>query len=301
MSLDFNLLPALDALLEEESVMGAADRMRLSAPAMSRTLGRIRQATGDPILVRTGRTMTATPRALAIREQVHHLVAQVQEVMSPEGEIDFTTLERSFTVRWHDSLTMAIGPRLLAATHSRAPMVRLRFLAEPSSDTDDLRRGHVDLEAGAAEPELPEISRDIVGYDHPVVVMRRDHPLSGRTLTASRYAEARHVTVSRRGRFHDAVDDALLELQLYRQTVAAAPTTVAALQLVRSSDLLTVVAEKVTAPMILDLGLATVPVPFRLPAIPLYLAWHQRYDGDQAHRWLREEARAAMSDVLAEA
>src|SRR6187549_648548 len=119
MSLDFNLLPALDALLEEESVMGAADRMRLSAPAMSRTLGRIRQATGDPILVRTGRTMTATPRALAIREQVHQLVAQVQEVMSPEGEIDFTTLERTFTLRWHDSLTMAIGPHLLAAAHTR--------------------------------------------------------------------------------------------------------------------------------------------------------------------------------------
>jgi DNA-binding transcriptional LysR family regulator len=76
---------------------------------------------------------------------------------------------------------------------------------------------------------------------------------------------------------------------------------VAALQLVRSSDLLTVVAEKVTAPLLLDLGLRTAPVPFRMSAIPLYLAWHQRYDGDQAHRWLREQARAAMTDVLGEA
>src|SRR3954465_11323365 len=101
---DLNLLTALDALLEEGSVAGAAARLRLSAPAMSRTLGRIRRATGDQILVRTGRTMTPTPYAIAIREQVHELLQQVQGVLAPSRELDLTTLERTFTLRWHDSL-----------------------------------------------------------------------------------------------------------------------------------------------------------------------------------------------------
>ena len=71
---DLNLLTALDALLDEGSVLGAARRMNLSAPAMSRTLGRIRQAFGDEILVRAGRRMVPTPRALELRSRVPVLI-----------------------------------------------------------------------------------------------------------------------------------------------------------------------------------------------------------------------------------
>ena len=71
---DLNLLIALDALLEENSVAAAADRLHLSPPAMSRTLSRIRRATGDDILVRAGRTMAPTPRALELRDETRDLV-----------------------------------------------------------------------------------------------------------------------------------------------------------------------------------------------------------------------------------
>src|ERR1700735_2598888 len=88
MQLDFNLLPALDALLEENSVGAAADRLHLSAPAMSRTLSRIRRATGDQILVRPGRTMTPTPYAVRVRQQVHALVGQAQALLAPDHGLD---------------------------------------------------------------------------------------------------------------------------------------------------------------------------------------------------------------------
>ncbi|PRY44740.1 LysR family transcriptional regulator [Umezawaea tangerina] len=294
MQLDLNLLTALDALLEEGSVTGAADRLHLSAPAMSRTLGRIRRATGDQILVRTGRTMTPTPHATAIREQVHALVHQAQAVLSPEREVDLGSLDRVFTLRWHDSITTAVGAELLALVRAQAPGVRLRFLVEPSFDTDDLRRGHVDLEASAGEPQLPEISRELVGLDRLVVVLRADHPLADRPLTAQGYAEAEHITVSRRGRLRDPVDDVLERHGLRRTVVAAAPTALAAMQLVRRGDFLTVVAERACGGLLADLGLTTSPIPVEMPAVPLYLAWHQRYDGDHAHAWLR----ALTSTVL---
>ena len=115
MQLDLNLLTALDALLEEGSVAGAAERLHVTAPAMSRSLGRIRRATGDQILVRTGRTMTPTPYAIAVREQVHDLVQQARGVLAPSREIDLATLERTFTLRWHDALVALSGPALLAA------------------------------------------------------------------------------------------------------------------------------------------------------------------------------------------
>ncbi|HEX6347427.1 LysR family transcriptional regulator [Umezawaea sp.] len=300
MQLDLNLLTALDALLEEGSVTGAADRLHLSAPAMSRTLGRIRRATGDQILVRTGRTMTPTPHATAIREEVHALVQQVRTVLSPEREVDLGTLDRVFTLRWHDSITTAVGAELLTAVRAQAPGVRLRFLVEPLADTDDLRRGHVDLETSSDEPELPEISRELVGRDRLVVLLRADHPLTARPLTPEAYAAAEHITVSRRGRLRDPVDDVLEGTGLRRAVVAAAPTTLAAVRLVHRTDLLTVVAERTSRALVADLGLVALPLPVAMPDVPLYLAWHQRYDGDHAHVWLRGLALAALRALQAD-
>ncbi|MCS7477606.1 LysR family transcriptional regulator [Umezawaea endophytica] len=299
MQLDLNLLTALDALLEEGSVTGAADRLHLSAPAMSRTLGRIRRATGDQILVRTGRTMTPTPHATAIREQVHALVHQVHGVLSPERAVDLATLDRVFTLRWHDSITTAVGAELLGTVRAQAPGVRLRFLVETTADTDDLRRGHVDLETSSHEPELPEISRELVGHDRLVVLVRADHPLAAQPLTPEAYAAAEHITVSRRGRLRDPMDDVLEDLGLRREVVAAAPTTLAAMQLVRRGDFLIVVAERASSSLVGDLGLTALPMPVEMPAVPLYLAWHQRYDGDHAHVWLRGQALAALRALQA--
>ena len=103
MQLDLNLLTALDALLEEESVTGAAERLHLSAPAMSRSLGRLRRATGDQILVRNGRIMRPTPRAVALRAEVRALVLRSREVLTPEAPLDLAALRRTFTLRAHDA------------------------------------------------------------------------------------------------------------------------------------------------------------------------------------------------------
>ncbi|MFF2382766.1 LysR family transcriptional regulator [Streptomyces sp. NPDC058108] len=296
MQLDLNLLSALDALLEEGSVAGAAARLHVTAPAMSRSLGRIRRTTGDQILVRTGHSMTPTPYAIAVRGQVHELLHQVQAVLAPSRELDLATLERTFTLRWHDSLVALSGPALLAAVREQAPGVRLRFLAESSTDTAELRRGEVDLEANANRPSAPDIRAENVGDTRLVVVVRQGHPLTRvRTLTAKRYAAAEHVTVSRRGNLGNAVDEALARLGLTRRVVASAPTEAAALEFARGSDLVVSVPEATTRSSAAELGLTLLPLPVELPSAPVYLSWHQRYDTDTAHTWLRGLARTALS------
>src|SRR3954452_11383424 len=220
MQLDLHLLTALDALLEECSVMGAADRLHLSSPALSRSLGRIRKLTGDEILVRTGQTMTPTPYALSIREQVSDLVRQARTVLAPHRELELDDLERTFTVRAHDAVTMTLAPPLLSAITERTPRVRLRFLAETAVDTDDLRHGRVDLAIGADLPRLPEFSSEIIGRDRLVVVLRRDHPSAGR-LDLAAYAAHPHILISRRGRLADRIDDILTGHGLRRRVLAA--------------------------------------------------------------------------------
>ncbi|MCU7728387.1 LysR family transcriptional regulator [Actinoplanes sp. KI2] len=296
MQLDLNLLAALDALLEEGSVAAAAERLHVTAPAMSRSLGRIRRTTGDQILVRTGRTMTATPYAVAVREQVHQLLQQVHSVLAPSRELDLGTLERTFTLRWHDSLVALSGPALLAAVREQAPGVRLRFTAESSIDTPELRRGQVDLEANANHPTAPDIRAERVTETHHVIVVRRGHPLTRvKTVTTARYAMAEHITVSRRGNLGNALDDALAQLGLTRRVVATAPTEAAAFEFVRSSDLIITAPESTTRSAAADLDLTLLPLPLELPPAPVYLSWHQRYDTDPAHVWLRDLARTALA------
>lgn len=296
---DLNLLVALDALLEENSVQAAADRLHLSAPAMSRTLTRIRRATGDDILVRTGRTMTPTPRALELREETHALVERARAVLAPTRQLDLAALDRVFSIRAHDALAAALGPLLIGSVASAAPQVALRLLSETAADNVDLSRGHVDLEIGSAASTGPEIAVEPAGADRLVAVFRAEHPLAATpTLTAAAFAQAQHVTVSRRGRLSDVLDELLAAEGLQRRVIAALPTSSAALELVAGVDAVTVVAERLCRPTCRTLGLQTRPLPFQVPPVSVVVAWHHRYDKDPAHTWLREQVREALHTLL---
>ena len=298
MQLDLNLLAALDALLEEGSVGAAADRLHVTSPAMSRTLGRIRKATGDQILVRTGRTMTPTPYAVSVREHVHELVQQAQTLLSPSHELDLSSLERTFTLRWQDTLVDACGPDLLAAVRAEAPGVQLRFVAEASTDTPEMRRGEVDLESNANEPDSPEIRSQRVAEGRLALAVRAGHRFTRGKLTPERFAtEADHIVVSRRGRMRDPMDELLAGMDLERRVVMTAPTGSTALRFIRDSDLVVTIPEIAAREAAAELGLVILPLPIDIPLVPLYLSWHQRYDNDRAHSWLRGLARDALRRV----
>jgi DNA-binding transcriptional LysR family regulator len=296
---DLNLLLALEALLEDNSVAGAAHRLHLSSPAVSRTLSRIREATGDDILVRTGRAMVPTPHALAIRDEVRSLVQRARSVLEPARALDLATLERVFSIQGHDALIAAVAPELTLSVLSRAPHVQLRFLAEGSGENVEAARRSVDLELGSSAPTSPAVSSEQVGTDRPVVAMRRGHPLATAALTAKRFAAATHVTVSRRGRLHGHVDELLANVGLQRRVIASLPTSAAALEVVARTDHVTVVPEVFCAPLCAALGLVTMSPPLNLPAPQIMAAWHCRYDGDAAHVWLRTQVRAVLVRRLA--
>src|SRR5215468_10963559 len=94
--LDLNLLVALDALLSERSVTRAAQRIGLSQPAMSNALARLRHLLDDPVLVRTGRGMEATARALELAAPIHQLLQDVRRALSPPPSFDATTSTHCF-------------------------------------------------------------------------------------------------------------------------------------------------------------------------------------------------------------
>jgi DNA-binding transcriptional LysR family regulator len=155
--LDLNLLTALDALLADGSVEGAAQRLGLSASAMSRTLARLRAATGDPLLVRAGRGLVPTPRAAELRERVRDLAQEAQAVLRPSGtELDISALKRAFTIRANEGFVETFAGRIVAAATAAALGVHLRFAPKPDKNVRPLREGLVDLEIGVLGATGPE-------------------------------------------------------------------------------------------------------------------------------------------------
>ena len=148
---DLNLLITLDVLLAEGSVARAARRLRLSPSAMSRALARLRETTGDPLLVRAGRGLVPTPRAVELRERVSQVVEEGQAVLRPAEKLNLTQLVRTFTLRTSEGFVENFGPDLIALVGEEAPGVRLHFLQKANKDSAPLRDGTVDLETGVIE------------------------------------------------------------------------------------------------------------------------------------------------------
>lgn len=285
---DLNLLPALDALLSEGSVTGAARRLGLSASAMSRTLARLRAATGDPLLVRAGRSLVPTPRAMELRDRVHALAREARDVLSPQQErLDLDALERTFTIRANEGFVGLFSASLVAAVTAAAPRARLRFAPKPAKEAGPLREGEIDLEIGVLGDFAPEVRTHLLFRDRFLGAVRAGHPLLSEPMTPALYAAARHVVVSRRGRFTGPVDTALERLGLRRDIVAVVPGFADALRIARQSDLVALVPQSCFRDEALREGVASFDLPVATPEIAVSAMWHPRMDADPAHRWLR--------------
>jgi DNA-binding transcriptional LysR family regulator len=291
---DFNLLITLDAILTEGSVARAAQRLRLSTSAMSRALARLRETTGDPLLVRAGRRLVPTPRAIELREKVSQLVQDTQAVLRPAESPNLQHLVQTFSLRTSEGFVENFGAEIISRVHEEAPGITLCFLQKPDKESTSLRDGTVDLETGVIEEATsPELRTRGLFRDRFVGVVRTGHPLEMNEITLERYTAARHICVSRKGIARGLIDDALSSVDATRDIATIVGGFSTAVALARSSDLIATVPERHTGN--LRSGMHTFELPFATPAITVSMIWHPRMDADPAHRWLRNLIQAICS------
>jgi len=294
---DLNLLVTLDVLLVEGSVAAAARRLRLSPSAMSRALARLRATTGDPLLVRAGRGLVPTPRALELRERVGQLVQDADAVLRPARKLNLKQLVRTFTLRTSDGFVENFGPHLIARVGKEAPGVRLRFVQKPDKDSAPLRAGTVDLETGVVgKSTAPEVRVQALFRDRFIGAVRMGHAFCEGEITPARYAAGGHIFVSRQGLPNGPIDEALRPFGLERNIVTIVGGFSTALALARACDLIASVPERHTGN--LRAGMHSFPIPVATPEITVSLLWHPRLDADPAHRWLRGCVREACASQL---
>ena len=301
--IDLNLLVALDVLLAEESVTGAARRLGLSASAMSRTLARLRAATGDPLLRPAGRRLVPTPRAIAMRGPVRALLHDTRAVFRPATDAaDPATLDTTFTIRASQSFMESVCAPLVATIRTAAPRVRLRFVPKPDKDLRPLREGVADLEIGVVGNRAPEVRVRLLFRDVFVGVARIGHPLlAAGPPTAEQFADCGHVAALVQGGAPEPIDTSLEAKRLSRKVAVVVPGYPDAMRIVRTTDLVAAVPRSCLCdPVTGDLavaGLVGFELPVDVPPITVSAMWHPRLDADPANRWLRNAVFSFFADL----
>lgn len=296
---DLNLLVALDVLLTEASVAGAARRLNLSSSAMSRTLSRLRDVTGDPILVRAGRNMALTPWAEAARERARNAVHEARAVLQPSADtLKVEELARLFTIRANDGFVVAFGPALIASVAKAAPDVCLRFAPKPEKTSRYLREGLVDLEIGVQSNMGPEIRIQRLFQDRFVGAVRKAHPLvSLPKIDVNAFISWGHVVAAPDGSLNGFVDEALAELGLKRKVASVVPGFPTALSVALESNLIAMVPALYLLNQQMTDKLHIFELPLTARVITVSQMWHPKMENDPGHRWLREKVREVCRAV----
>ena len=285
---DLGILVSLDALLQEGSVTGAARRVGLSTPAMSHALARIRERLGDPILVRSGRGMLLTPRAQALKPQVHGVVNEARRTLEPERPFVAGELSRTFIVHATDYVLTILGAEVDRILREEAPRVCVRFVPNTPDDPALLRDQGSDLAVGIYG-ELPQEMRNRhLLTDRFVCVVRRGHPAAKKRFALEDFVGLPHIQVAPRGKPGGYLDDVLRERGLTRTVARAVPYFVTALQLASETDYVLTISERIAKRFAETLSLQLLEVPVKLRPYALSLVWHPRVEGDAAHRFLRD-------------
>lgn len=298
-TLDLNLLKVFDAIMSERSLTRAAQQLALTQPAVSNALRRLREALGDELLVRRGRNLEPTARALEMWSTVRTALQQLQESLTPNA-FDPAQASTTFVLTMADASAAELMPGLLSVITEQAPGVSLRVVP---LTTRDPRRLLEDGKADLALGHFPAVMADLTSHRQAgeavsflhhrlfsgdyVCVMRRDHPLADGPLTLDRYCAARHLLVSFSGRAVGFMDDALAAVGRTRRIVLTVNQFFTAGKIVAHSDLLTVLPRHFVRVTGFADQLMMRELPLAPPPIQVDTLWHLRQDGVSAHAWLR--------------
>lgn len=289
LNIDITLLVTLDALLVEGSVTGAANKLNLSVPAISRRLSHLRELIHDPLFVQAGRRLAPTPRALELHQRVRGVLEDLNSILSQQAT-PLEKLERTFNLRTTDGF--APHWALLAERLRReAPNVSLRFHPHLEG-VEALRDRSVDLEITVLKDTGPEVFKQQLFNDRYVGVATTKHPIfKAKTISPRSFTRYGHISASRRGLTHGPIDHALAVLGLKRDVAIVTPDFQSALATVSASQLIGAIPLSVASLARKSMALRLFELPVPTPTIEVSQVWHPRSNGDAAHKWLRQHVR----------
>lgn len=279
---DLNLLVILEAILSEGSISRAAARLNLTQPAVSQALNRARGMFGDPLMMRDGRGLRPTARALILRDEIAALLERTREVIEGSG-FDPQTSQRRFAISTADLGEFLVLPDALSRLHRESPACRI----EVQPARHDLTQDMPDVALmGAPPPDGGWLVQDLY-EDHFVLLARPGHPALRGALDVAGFAALPQALVAPRGGFSGMVDDALAQAGYARQVVLSLPRFAALPLVLARSDLVAAVPSRFAALPFVRALCAARRLPLAVPPFRMKLVWHVTRDSDAGGAWLR--------------
>jgi len=237
--IDLNLLVVLDAIITEGGITRAADKLNLTQPAISHALGRLRILFDDPLFVREGRAMRATPKARSLAEPVRRALRGLEVMLTETESFDPATSQRRFTIGVRDVFEATLLPPLMRAIQRLAPHVQVAALMVPRGELEsELAAGRLDAALDVRWPMSEAIRRQRIAEERLVVVVRQRHPIVRRGLDLDQYLAQEHIVVSSRRSGEGPLDQELARLGLRRRMRLRCQHYFAACRVAAMTDLL---------------------------------------------------------------
>jgi DNA-binding transcriptional LysR family regulator len=285
---DLNLLVVLHQLVIQRRVSRVAELLGLTQPAVSNALARLRNVLGDELFVRTGGGMVPTPYADQLAGPVAEALGLLHGAMNQQRTFDASTSARRFVIGMTDIGEIYFLPRLMQELARSAPRLSVSTVRNTTVNLqDEMAAGHVDLAVGLL-PQLAAgfVHRRLFGQRY-VCTFRRGHALDKHKISLREFSAAEHLVVVAEGTGHGKVDELMERAGVTRDVKLRVPHFVAVGHLLRDSDLVATLPERLAQSIVEPFGLAYVAHPAKLPEISIDLFWHTRYHRDPASQWLR--------------
>lgn len=285
---DLNLLVVFDALMTEQNVTRAAEKIGLSQPATSSALARLRLLFKDELFVKTSRGVTPTPRAVSLVDPIRQALLQIQSVLSSEEQFKPATSERIFRLGMDDYTELVFLPGLLKCLEQQAPKVKLQILATNWMRSPKLLDAdEIDLAVGYCPQWQSWHQRQTLYEEKFVCAARRGHPAMNKQIAIEQYLAASHLLMSPKGDLAGLVDQTLEQHKLKRNVVMAVPNFLAIPFVLASTNLIATLPEQLIKSCDEALNLSISPLPFEMPGFSVDLLWHSKSDRDPGLIWLR--------------
>ncbi len=296
--IDLNLLTVLQRIHSEGSLTRAAETLNVTQSAVSHSLRRLRDILADPLFVRQGTNLVATPLMKSLAGPLHKVLLELEDVVNCASDFDLKTSSRRFTVGMDERLEVFGLPSLVAAALPEAPGIELRSVKFTMDSMESgLGSGAMDVAISGGAFVSPNLLCEKVASDTLVVIGRAGHPLlKGGRITLKAYLGAEHIAVTGSSGFPSEEELVLTRAGLNRRVRVRTQRYIAASTIVSRSDLLLSMPELYGKVVNQAARNTIVALPKRIPTVDYFMHWHRSSANDQGGIWLREAVTRSFSE-----
>lgn len=288
---DFNLLIVLNALLEDNSVNLAAKKLNVTAPAISKSLNKIRTLFNDQILVRSGTKLTPTPKAISLKKNIKELVNRIESLLYSNIVFEPKITSISFTIASNNAVLFILNSILFQEMQKNAPNIFINLINDSDYDNDFLRSHTIDLYIGEMRSLNPEIIIRTIHVSKCSLICRKNHPVLSKNknidnLLKYQFIQTKHEYLTNS-------DETNKYFWKERHIIGITPEYIATINAVLHSDALAIIPNFIlnTITKKLNIPIIYFNTDFDLGKRNIIQAWHSKHNHSPAHKWLRDSTK----------